>query len=180
VPLILAAFAILAVLVGIVLLVPVSLVLRYRAGTTRRLARRWIVTINLLGLALSVAMFLSASALTTVWVPNAFTYAVAGLAGGCGLGALGLLLTRWEATPRGLYYTPSRALVLIVTLVVMARVLYGFWRSWQAWQSAAAGESWLVEAGVAGSLAAGAVVLGYYLVYWAGVRNRSQGPTANS
>lgn len=34
------------------------------------------------------------------------------------------------------------------------------------------GESWFVAAGVAGSMAAGAVVLGYYLVYWIGVRRR--------
>ena len=34
------------------------------------------------------------------------------------------------------------------------------------------GESWFVAAGVAGSMAAGAVVLGYYLTYWIGVRRR--------
>jgi hypothetical protein len=34
------------------------------------------------------------------------------------------------------------------------------------------GESWFVAAGVAGSMAAGAVVIGYYLVYWLGVRRR--------
>lgn len=171
-PLIFAAFAILFVLLAIVVLVPVSLIQRYRVGTARRLARGWIVTINLVGIALSAAMFLAASAVTNVWVPHAFTYAGAGIAVGCLLGVLGLLLTRWEATPRSLYYTPNRALVLVITLVVTARVVYGFWRSWQTWRSAAAGDSWFVESGVAGSLAAGAIVLGYYLVYWAGVRRR--------
>jgi hypothetical protein len=178
VPLILAAFAIVAVLFGIVLLIPISLVLRYRAGTARRLARGWIVAINLLGLVLSTVTFLSASALTSVWVPGAFTYAAAGLGGGCVLGLLGLVLTRWDPTPRGLYYTPNRTLVLLVTLVVTARVLYGFWRSWEAWQSAAAGDSWFLESGVAGSLAAGAVALGYYLVYWSGVRRRLTTPNS--
>jgi hypothetical protein len=49
------------------------------------------------------------------------------------------------------------------------------WRSWQAWRLAAGDTSWIVSSGVAGSLAAGAVVLGYYLTYWFGVRRRLRG-----
>jgi hypothetical protein len=32
--------------------------------------------------------------------------------------------------------------------------------------------SWLAASGAQGSLGAGAVVLGYYIVYWTGVRRR--------
>jgi hypothetical protein len=85
---------------------------------------------------------------------------------------IGLLLTRWEAEPGALHYTPNRWLVLAITLVVTARLAYGFWRGWQAWRAGIAGNSWFVASGVAGSMAAGAVVLGYYLVYWMGVRRR--------
>jgi hypothetical protein len=82
------------------------------------------------------------------------------------------MLSRWEATPGALHYTPNRWLVLAITLSVASRLLYGMWRGWQAWQAGLNGAPWLVASGAAGSLAAGAVVLGYYLIYWLGVRRR--------
>jgi hypothetical protein len=160
------------VILAVIALVPLSIVLRYRAGTARRLARGWVATINLMAVALSVALFLVGAAVTSFWVPEAFTRALMGLAGGCLLGVLGLWLTRWEATPQSLHYTPNRWLVLGVTLVVAARVSYGLWRGWHTWRAALGETSWLAAFGVAGSLAAGAVVLGYYLAYWAGLWRR--------
>ena len=157
---------------GFIALIPLSLVLRYRASTTRRLARRWVATLNIVVLALSATLFLLGAAITNVWVTQAFSYAVAGFAVGCVIGVLGLWLSRWEATPDTLHYTPNRWLVLALTLVVTTRVLYGFWRGWHAWQSTPDDASWLAAAGAAGSLAAGAVVIGYYLAYSLGVRRR--------
>jgi len=167
IPLALALFLIFA----LVITMPLSLVLRYRAGTARRLGRKWVTTTNLVMLALSVALFLYVAALTSIWVPDAFRYSLFGLTGGGLLGLLGLALTRWEKTPRAFYYTPNRWLVLMITLAVTARLLYGLWRIWHAWRNAA-GDSWLAAAGVAGSMAVGALVLGYYLAYSAGVRWR--------
>jgi type VI protein secretion system component VasK len=112
------------------------------------------------------------AAVTSIWVPEALTYSLMGLGGGCLLGLLGLAWSRWEATSGSLHYTPNRLLVLAITLVVTSRLLYGFWRAWQTWRSSPEDVSWVVSAGVAGSLAAGAVVLGYYLTYWIGVRRR--------
>ena len=164
------------VIVGMILLsiaiLPITLIQRYRVGTARRPARRWIATLNLVALALSTVLFMITALMTSQWVPDAFRYALAGLGLGCVLGLLGLVLTRWDATTGALYYTPNRWLVLAVTFVVTGRVLYGFWRSWQAWRSAFEHTTWVVQSGVAGSLAAGAVVLGYYLIYWTGVRRR--------
>ena len=155
-----------------VVLIPISLLQRYRVGTSRRPARRWVATLNLAAIALSIAFFLAGAALTNVWVPNALSYSAAGVAGGSVLGLMGLLLSRWEATPRGLYYTPNRWLVLGITLVVSVRIVYGFWRVWESWRLSPGETSWVVTAGVAGSLAAGGVVLGYYFTYWLGLRLR--------
>jgi hypothetical protein len=180
--LLLLAFVVLASIA----LLPLSLIQRYRVGTARRPARGWMVTINLIGTAITTVLFVVASAVTSVWVPQAFKYTVTGLAVGCLLGVLGIALTRWEPTPRFLYYTPNRPLVLAVTLIVTARVLYGFWRSWHAWRAGLDYSSWAASAGVAGSMAAGAVVLGYYLTFWLGVRRGlkrhrlRQLPTSNS
>lgn len=110
--------------------------------------------------------------MTSFWVPNALRYSVMGLAGGGLLGIVGLWLSRWEHAPQSLHYTPNRWLVLAITLVVTSRMVYGLWRGWQAWGSTPDKSSWLAAAGAAGSLAAGAVVLGYYLVYWAGISRR--------
>lgn len=157
---------------GLVFAMPLLLVLRYRAGTMRRRGRKWAATINLLSLLVSAALFLWVAAMTTLWVTNTFTYSLAGLAGGCVLGLLGLALTRWEPSPQALYFTPNRWLVLLITLAVTARLLYGLWRIWHAWRAAGANDSWLAAAGIAGSMAVGAIVIGYYLTYSAGVRWR--------
>ncbi len=160
------------VILALIALIPVSLVQRYRMGTSRQRARGWLAAINLVGLTLSSLLFLVSAAVTSIWVPNALKYTAAGLAIGCVLGIAGLWLTRWEPGTEHLHYTPNRLLVLGVTLVVTARVLYGFWRGWHTWRAGLHDESWFVVAGVAESMAAGAVVLGYYLAYWIGVRRR--------
>ena len=171
-PLLFVLAAFLLVILAAIVLTPLSLVQRYRVGTARRLGRRWFATLNIVGIFISAVLFVAGAAITSYWVPQALTYTLAGLVSGAVLGLLGLAMTRWEPGPRGLYYTPNRWLVLAITLTVTARVLYGFWRSIQAWRSGLSGGSWFVESGVAGSLAAGAIVLGYYFVYWLGVRRR--------
>jgi hypothetical protein len=172
VPLLLVVAALVFVIVLSIALIPFTLVMRYRVGTARQPARGWLATLNLVGLTISTGLFLMTAALTTRWVPDAFRYALTGFAIGCVLGLFGLVLTRWDAGSRGLYYTPNRWLVLGITLVVTARIGYGFWRSWHAWRAAYEHTAVIAASGVAGSLAAGAVVLGYYLIYWTGVRRR--------
>lgn len=162
----------LLLIIALILAMPLLLVLRYRAGTARRLGRRWVATLNLVSMIISAGLFLWVAAITTLWVPRAFVYSLAGLMGGCVLGLLGLIATRWEKTPNALHYTPNRWLVLVITLAVTTRLLCGLWRIWHAWRAAGPDTSWLASAGIAGSMAVGAIVLGYYLTYSAGVRWR--------
>jgi hypothetical protein len=172
VPILAALALVIVVVLAAVMLMPLALVQRYRTGTARRLARGWVATINVVGIGLSTATFLAGAAVTSIWVPETLTHTLAGLAAGCLLGLAGLAATRWEATPRALYYTPNRLLVLGVTLVVAARVSYGFWRAWHSWRLGLEEGAWLVASGAAGSLAAGALVLGYYFTFWTGVRRK--------
>jgi hypothetical protein len=162
----------LLVVCGLVLATPLIWVLRYRAGTARRLARPWVLTVNLLSLLVSAALFIWVAALTNLWVPRAFSYSLIGMLSGCLLGLLGLSVTRWEKTGTATYYTPNRWLVLFITLAVAARIFYGFWRIWHTWQTAGDDTSWLAAARIPGSMAVGALVLGYYLTYFAGTRWR--------
>lgn len=160
------------IVLAVIVLIPVGIVRRYQVGTSTQKARRWLTAINIAGLTISTMLFIVAAAITSIWVPDALIYSAVGAIAGLALGVVGVWLTRWDPRPDALYYTPNRPLVLSLTLVVTVRVLYGFWRAAQSWRAGLSGESWFVAAGLAGSMAAGAVVLGYYLAFWIGIRRR--------
>jgi hypothetical protein len=159
-------------LLFMLVMMPLSIAMRFRASSTRRRAWGWMVTLNLFAALLSSTILLVTAAISNAWIPNAFRYSLIGAGTGILLGFLGLALVRWETTPQSLHYTPNRWLALMITLVVTARILYGFWRAWHVWQTTPAGASWLAESGAAGSMGAGAAVLAYYVIYWAGLRIR--------
>jgi hypothetical protein len=173
VPIILFALLVfvLLALAGVILL---SLALRYRAGTTRRQARRWAASLNVWVTSFSAVFFLSFTLLLSFWVGSAFRFALTGMGFGSILGLLGLAMTRWESQPEGLFYTPNRWLALIVTLTIAARFVYGWWHA--AHHSAGTapdGQHWLITAsGTQLSLAVAAGLISYYLIYSIGVRVR--------
>jgi hypothetical protein len=155
---------------GVVLL---SLALRYRAGTARRQARRWVASLNMWMTSVSAVFFLSFTFVLSFWVDSAFRFALIGM--GCGgiLGLVGLAMTRWESEPQGLFFTPSRWLALIITLAIAARFVYGWWRATHPGSNAPGDQHWLITAsGTQLSLAVAAGLIGYYLVYSVGVRLR--------
>lgn len=171
VPLLIVALVGLALVLPIVLL-PVSIIQRYRVGTARRPARAWVATLNIVGFTVSTAMILVTATITALWVPNALPVTAAALLAGGLIGMLGLTLSRWESQAGVMFFTPNRWLVLALTLLVLARLAWGGWRAWQAWSLWGGQAGWLSQAGVSGSLAAGALLVGYGLGFWAGVRWR--------
>jgi hypothetical protein len=158
----------------VIALTPLILIQRYRMGAARRLVRPWVTTLNIVLTAVSAVLFLAVAAVTAIWIPHAFGGAVAGVLVGLGLGVVGLLLTRWEPAAASLHYTPNRWLVLLVTLMVSARILYGFWRSWKVAEAGIYGTEMVLAFGIPESLAVGGVVIGYYIAYAWGVRRRFQ------
>ena len=167
-------FVLLLLLIPLVViaLTPFLLIQRYRAGKARRPARPWVATLNIFAMAFSTVFFLISAALTTIWVPGTFEGAVIGTPIGWLLGGLGLLITRWEPTPHSLHYTPNRWLVLIVTLLVTARVIYGLVRSLAVMQSGTTGLAAVAAFGVPQSVGVAAAVIGYYMAYNVGLRLR--------
>jgi hypothetical protein len=168
-PLLLLPLALIALFIVIAIGVPFSIIRRYRAGTARRRARLWMAVVNSFSIGLSTVLYLVTAAVSSIWVRGAFSYSVVGLGAGLVIGIIGLRLTRWEATSQSLHYIPNRWLVLALTVGISVRLAFGFWRMWHAWQASPTDHSWLAESGVAGSLATGAVMLGYYLTYWFGI-----------
>ena len=174
VPIILFALLlfVLLALAGVILL---SLALRYRAGTARRQARRWVASLNVWMTSFSAVFFLSFTLLLSFWVGSAFGFALTGICFGGVLGLLGLAMTRWESRDEGLFYTPSRWLAFLIVLAIAARFVYGWWRATHSGSgvSAPGGQHWLITAsGTQLSLAVAAGLIGYYLVYSIGVRLR--------
>ena len=172
VPIILFALLVFVLLAftGVILL---SLALRYRAGTARRRARRWSASLNVWMTAFSAVFFLCFIFLLSFWVGSTLRFALMGMACGAILGLLGLTLTGWDSQPEGLFYTPNRWLALLVTLAIAARFIYGWWRAAHPGISAPGDQHWLITASATQlSVAVGAGLIGYYLVYSIGVRLR--------
>jgi hypothetical protein len=172
VPIVVALLLLLLLVPVLIALTPLMLIQRYRLGSARRRARPWLLTLSLVLMAFSATFFLGGAAVTAIWVPHAFGGAASGVAVGTGLGVVGLFLTRWEATPAALHYTPNRWLVLLVTLMVAARVSYGLWRSWQAARAGIYGTQMVLAFGIPQSLAVGGTVIGYSVAYASGVLGR--------
>jgi hypothetical protein len=162
-------------LIILALLVFVFLAVRYRAGTARRQARRWVASLNVWVTSFSALFFLSFTLLLSFWVGSAFRFALIGMAFGGILGLVGLAMTRWESQPEGLFYTPSRWLALLVTLAIAARFVYGWWRATHSGSPPSGDQHWLIAAsGTQLSVAVAAGLIAYYLVYSIGVRLRME------
>ena len=166
------ALTLAAVVVILAAVIPLSLVMRYRVATTRRRLRPWVATVNVVGFWLSAMILLFTAWVTSLWLPEALPYVATGLGIGVVLGLLGVAMSRWEDEPEGIYVTANRLLILLVVVVVVARIGYGVWRVGSLWGSEGAEGGWMARAGVAGSMAAGAILVGHSLAFWAGVRFR--------
>lgn len=164
--------ALAAVVVVLAAVIPLSLVMRYRVATSRRRLRPWVVTFNVVGFWLSAMILLGSAWVTSLWLPEALPYVATGLGIGGVLGLVGVAVSRWDDEPEGIYVTANRLLILLIVVVVVARIGYGVWRVGSLWAGEGAEGGWLARAGIAGSMAAGAILVGYSLTFWAGVRFR--------
>ncbi|MBN6150438.1 DUF1453 domain-containing protein [Xanthomonas sp. AmX2] len=154
-------------------LLPLSLLQRFRYGTSRRQARGWLAGVQFWSALVSSALLLGFAAVAGHWWPNAGSYALAGWGGGLLLGWLGIASSRFEPTPQGLYYTPNLWLVLALTLMVVARIVAGLVQGWRTWTQDAAWplHGWMSHASL---LAAGALLLGYASAYAWLLRRRAR------
>ncbi len=164
-PLLLALpLAVVIALAVTAVLLPLSLLQRFRYGKSRRQARGWQVALNLGSALFSSVLFALFVALAGIWWAGAWSHAAIGFGLGLLLGGLGIALSRFEATPHGLFYQPNLWLVLGLTLLVLARIAAG---AVQGWRSLGQGGAWPSEGwnSHAGLLGMAGLLLGYALAY---------------
>ena len=164
---------ILAVVVLWALLLPLSLIQRYRFGRKRRRVVGWVTSANAWLVLVSVAAFFLSAWMATRWLPQAVTMAGLGFAAGIALGILNLLVSRTEVEAGQLHVTPNALLVLGLTLLVAGRIVLGFW------QLAEHGfqlhplqreEAWFLRPD--SLFALGGLLLGHYFAWCWGLRAR--------
>jgi len=170
-PLLLIPLLVLALFALWLVLLPLSLWVRYRNGRARRRAQGWMVRGNAWLLAASLPVFVASSWVTTRWVPGALRDALIGLLAGMLLGIISLWITRFERDGNTLWYTPNRWLMLALTIMVALRILAGLWMSWRHLASHASNAmtAWM-DAGAWAAI--GGLFLGYGVAYLWGLRAR--------
>lgn len=101
---------------------------------------------------------------------------IAGLACGLALAYVGLRHTRFEVTPEGRFYTPHTYIGLAVTALFLGRLLYRFFYvSYGANAMAGAGQNpAMVYQRSPLTVGIFAVLIGYYLLFYAGVLVRTR------
>jgi hypothetical protein len=107
--------------------------------------------------------------------PAMMSAGVAGLAAGAAVAWWGLKLTRFDVMPGGIFYTPNPYLGVALGALLIGRIVYRFVFLYPALQTAHA-ETGNAFAGYTKSpltFALFALVIGYYLVYCAGLISRA-------
>src|ERR1700716_1456242 len=107
---------------------------------------------------------------------------LAGIAGGAALGWLGLRHTKFEATAQGKFYIPHTYIGVLVSALLLSRIAYRLLAVYPAAHAAAQADRNPFAAYQKSplTLAILGVVIGYYLLYYAGVLNRSRALRAPS
>ena len=123
IPLVILAFALL-----MALLLPFSLVQRYRLGKQRRKVWPWLNSANAWLMLVSAVMLAFSAWMATRWLPDALWMAMVGFLCGIALGLLNLAVSRREPLAEGYYLTPNAAIVLGLTLLVAARLVLAIWQ----------------------------------------------------
>ncbi len=168
-------FPLLAVVVAAlwVVLLPLTLRQRYRAGSARRRAHGWVLRVNAWVLSLSLPTFVLTAWLAGRWSPEALPDAGIGLALGVVVGLAGVALLRIEHDDERLYYTPNRWLTLLLTLAVALRILLGVFWTWRRASGADAGAAgWELWLDAGGLWTVGGLLLGYAATLAVGLHRR--------
>lgn len=153
-------------------MLPLSVRRPHRVGPARRPDGAWASTALAVSFMVSAAALLAAALEFGRLAPKAQPAVVGALAIGVLLGVLAFTLSSWRNHRGVVYFHPNRRVTLTIATLATLRIVYGLWRVWSARGSATIDRPWLSAVGIAGTLAAAALLAGYGLGFWASVRVR--------
>lgn len=170
--LLLLPMLVLAILGLWAVLLPISLIQRYRFGRKRRRVVAWANSANAWLMLILVAAFFLSGWMATRWLPDAFVMAAMGFAVGIALGILNLLISHREVEAGSVFITPNAVLVLGMTLLVASRILLGFWQLYEhgfQLHPIQREEAWFLRPD--SLFALGGLLLGHYFAWCWGLRS---------
>ena len=170
--LLLLPLLILAIVALWAVLLPISLIQRYRFGRKRRRVVAWATSANAWLILISALAFFLSAWMATRWLPDALLMGAAGFAAGIVLGIVNLVISRNEVEGGRFYITPNAVLVLAMTLLVAGRILLGFWQLYEhgfQLHPMQREEAWFLRPD--SLFALGGLLLGHYFVWCWGLKS---------
>ncbi len=170
--LLLLPLLVLAIVALWALLLPISLIQRYRFGKKRRRVIGWANATNAWLMLVSVAAFFISAWMAARWLPDALSMAAIGFAAGIALGILNLAISRSEMDAGNFYITPNALLALGLTLLVAGRLLLGLWQLYEhgfQLHPMQREEAWFLRPD--SLFALGGLLLGHYFAWCWGLRS---------
>jgi hypothetical protein len=141
-------------------------------GVARHPGGAWASTVLAVSFLIAAAALLGATVELGRLAPKARPAVMGALGIGVLVGLLAFTLSTWQNHRGIVYFHPNQRVTLVITGLTMLRIAYGLWLLWSASGSVSVDRRWMASVGMAGTLAAAAVLTGYGLGFWGAVRAR--------
>lgn len=155
-----------------VCLVPLAVRQPYRVGVARQPQGAWAATLLVVSFSAAAVALMSTAAELGRLAAKAQPAVLGALGIGVLLGLLAYMLSTWQNHRGVIYFHPNQRVTLVIASLAMLRVAYGVWRIWSASGGVTVDPRWMTSVGMAGTLAAAALLTGYGLGFWGAVRLR--------
>lgn len=154
------------------LLVPLAARQAYRVGAARNPEGSWAATALVASFVVAAAALAGAGAELGRLAAKAQPAVMGALVIGVLVGLLAYTLSAWQNHRGVVYFHPNQRVTLVIASLTLLRVGYGLWRLYSAPGVPAVDRRWMTSVGIAGTLAAAALLTGYGLGFWGAVRVR--------
>lgn len=164
-------------LVSLGILVPITLVplaawRSYRIGAARHPEGAWASTWLVVSFLVAAAALGGTAAELGRLASKAEPAVTGALIIGVLVGLLAFTLSTWQNHRGIVFFHPNQRVTYGIAGIMLLRITYGLWRIWSVPGVPGADRRWMASVGMAGTLAAAALLTGYGLGFWGAVRVR--------
>ena len=152
-------------------LLPLAARQSYRVGAARHPEGAWASTWLVASFLVAAGALLGTVAELGRLAAKAEPAVTAALVIGVLVGLLAYTLSTWQSHRGIVYFHPNQRVTYAIVALASLRIGYGCWLIWSV-PTVAVERQWLAAVGMAGTLAAAALLAGYGLGFWGAVRVR--------